>query len=31
MIGRVYTHYTNGLIDDVKIWNYALTPEQVKT
>ena len=27
---EIYAHYSDGLIDDVKIWNYALTPEQVK-
>jgi hypothetical protein len=31
-IGRDFNNnYFDGLIDDVKIWNYALTAEQVKT
>ncbi|PJA07668.1 hypothetical protein COX69_04065 [Candidatus Falkowbacteria bacterium CG_4_10_14_0_2_um_filter_48_10] len=30
-IGKRGTNFFDGLIDDVKIWNYALTDEQVKT
>jgi len=30
-IGKVGTNYYSGLIDDVRIYNYALTPLQIKT
>jgi hypothetical protein len=29
-IGRNGSEYFNGQIDDVRIYNYALTPEQIK-
>jgi hypothetical protein len=31
LIGGPSNDYVDGLIDEVKIWNYALTAEQVKT
>jgi hypothetical protein len=27
----VYGYFYDGLTDEVKIWNYALTPQQIRT
>jgi len=29
-IGRISTNYGDGLIDDVRLYNYALTTNQIK-